>query len=81
MNTAIVDVKTALTEGLIDLHLPTVRRCYEDAARLAERETLNYERYLLELVTRECEDRRHTRIQRLLRQCGFQRRRIWRTST
>jgi DNA replication protein DnaC len=68
MNTAVADVKTALTEGLTELHLPTVRRCYEDSARLAERETLSYERYLLELVTRECEDRRHKRIQRLLRQ-------------
>jgi hypothetical protein len=43
MSTAVADVKTALTEGLTDLHLPTVRRCYEDAARLAERETLRYE--------------------------------------
>jgi IstB-like ATP binding protein len=69
MSTAsIADVKTALTEGLTDLHLPTVRSCYEESARLAERETLSYERYLLELVTRECEDRRHKRIQRLLRQ-------------
>ena len=80
MSTAIVDVKTALTEGLTELHLPTVRRCYEDAARLAERETLSYERYLLELVTRECEDRRHKRIQRLLRQSRMPRRRTWRTS-
>jgi len=68
MTAAIADVKTALTEGLTDLHLPTVRRCYEESARLAERETLSYERYLLEVVTRECEDRRHKRIQRLLRQ-------------
>ena len=68
MNPATADVKTALTEALTDLHLPTVRRCYEEAARLAERETLSYERYLLELVTRECEDRRQKRIQRLLRQ-------------
>lgn len=34
----IVDVKAALTEGLTELHLPTVRRIYEEAARLAERE-------------------------------------------
>ena len=68
MSTAIEDVKTALTGGLTELHLPTVRCCYEEAARLAERETLSYERYLLELVTRECEDRQHKRVQRLLRQ-------------
>jgi DNA replication protein DnaC len=68
MSQAVADVKSALTEGLTELHLPTVRRCYEDSARLAERETLSYERYLLELVTHECDDRRHKRIQRLLRQ-------------
>jgi hypothetical protein len=34
----IVDVKAALIEGLTELHLPTVRRIYEEAARLAERE-------------------------------------------
>jgi hypothetical protein len=64
----IVDVKAALTEGLTELHLPTVRRIYEEAARLAERETLSYERYLLDLVTRESQDRQQKRIQRLLRQ-------------
>ena len=68
MTPAIADVKSALTTGLTELHLPTMKRSYEEAARLAERETLSYERYLLELVTRECEDRGHKRIQRLLRQ-------------
>ena len=67
MTPAVADVKAALTTGLTELHLPTVRHCYEEAARLAERETLSYERYLLELVTRECEDRERKRIQRLLR--------------
>ena len=46
-----MDVKAALTEGLTELHLPTVRQFYEEAARLAERETLSYERYLLDLVS------------------------------
>src|SRR3954465_8592200 len=68
MTTDIVDVKAALTGGLNELHLPTVRRTYEEAARLTERETLSYERYLLDLITRECEDRQQKRIQRLLRQ-------------
>ena len=61
-------MKAALTEGLTELHLPTVKRIYEEAARLAERETLSYERYLLDLVTRETQDRQQKRIQRLLRQ-------------
>ncbi len=43
-------------------------RTYEEAACLAERETLSYERYLLDLVTRESRDRQQKRIQRLLRQ-------------
>ena len=68
MTTAVTDVKAALTEGLTELRLPTVRHCYEETARLAERETLSYERYLLQLVTRECEDRQRKRIQRLLAQ-------------
>jgi DNA replication protein DnaC len=66
--TDIVDVKAALTANLTELHLPTVKRIYEEAARLAERETLSYERYLLDLVTRESHDRQQKRIQRLLRQ-------------
>jgi len=61
-------VKAALTEGLTKLHLPTVKRMHEEAARLAERETLSYQRYLLDLVTRETQDRRQKGIQRLLRQ-------------
>ncbi len=68
MTTAVADVKSALTDGLATLHLPTMRRSYEEAARLAQRETLSYERYLLHLVTRECEDRQQKRIERLLRQ-------------
>jgi DNA replication protein DnaC len=68
MTTDTVDVKAALTEGLTALHLPTVKRIYEESARLAERETLSYERYLLDLVTRETHDRQQKRIERLLRQ-------------
>ena len=64
----VIDVKAALTTGLTELRLPTVRHWYEETARLAERETLSYERYLLQLVTRECEDRQRKRIERLLNQ-------------
>ena len=61
------EVRPALMEQLKDLHLPTVRECYEETARRAERETLSYEQYLLEVVTRECEQRRKSRVQRLLK--------------
>jgi hypothetical protein len=58
----------SLTENLKALHLPTIRQCYEEAAREAERETLSYERYLHEVVQRECEERRENRAARMLRQ-------------
>src|SRR5260370_31834949 len=63
---AVGDVRPALIEHLKDLHLPTVRECYEDTARRAERETLSYEQYLLEVITRGCAQRRKSRVQRLL---------------
>ena len=63
-----IDVKQSLDRHLRDLHLPTVRECYEPSARRAEAETLSYERYLLELVEREAEDRRQRRVERLLHQ-------------
>jgi DNA replication protein DnaC len=61
-----VDVKTELAEYLRELHLPAIRRLFEEAARQAERETLGYEQYLLQLVERECQERRANRIARLL---------------
>jgi DNA replication protein DnaC len=65
---AIADVRPALIGHLKELHLPTVRDCYEDTARQAERETLSYEQYLLEVISRECEQRRKSKVQRLLKE-------------
>jgi len=62
------DEKAALIDHLRELHLPTMRGCFEELARQAEQETLSYERYLLTLAERECQDRRQRRIERLLRQ-------------
>ena len=45
MNGAMGQVRPALMEHLKDLHLPTVRGCYEETARRAEKETLSYEQY------------------------------------
>ena len=53
---------------LKELHVPTIRDCFEDIARTAEQESLSYERYLLELAEKECEARRERRIGRLLRE-------------
>ena len=60
------DIKKELTGYLRELHLPTIRDCFEDKARRAERETLSYEQYLLELFESECQQRRENRIARLL---------------
>jgi DNA replication protein DnaC len=62
------DVKGDLTGYLRELHLPAIRQCFEEKARQAERETLSYEQYLLDLAERECQERRENRIARLLRE-------------
>jgi DNA replication protein DnaC len=64
---AAMEERPVLMEHLKELRLPTVRQCYEETARRAERETLSYERYLLEVITRECEERRKARVEGLLR--------------
>ena len=60
------DVKKELAEYLRELQLPAIRRCFEEKARRAERETHSYEQYLRDLAEQECQERRHNRIQRLL---------------
>ena len=64
-------VRAALLENLTNLHLPSMRACFEEAARRAEKETLSYEQYLLELSERECESRERNRIARLLKESGL----------
>lgn len=62
------DIHVELAPHLKELHLPAFRECYQDEADLARRESLTYERYLLELAERECEARAHKRIARYLRE-------------
>jgi DNA replication protein DnaC len=57
-----------LAAYLKELHLPTVRTSYEELARQAQQEALRYERYLLDLVQREVQQRRSHRTDRLRRQ-------------
>jgi DNA replication protein DnaC len=57
-----------LDRCLKDLHLPTVRHCYQDEAIVARRDNWDYESYLYELAKSECEDRQNNRIARLLRE-------------
>jgi DNA replication protein DnaC len=63
-----VAVNDRLEAQLRQLHLPTMRLIYQEVARTAQQETLTYERYLLELVERECQHRQSRRINRLLQQ-------------
>jgi DNA replication protein DnaC len=65
------DLRAALTGHLKELHLPTVRECFEDVALKARQESVTYERYLLELCEREMEVRRQKRIERLLRESNL----------
>ena len=57
-----------MTACLRALHLPTMRREYDAAAARARQESTSYERYLLDLAERECESRRSSRVERLLRE-------------
>lgn len=66
-------IRTELLENLKELHLPTMRECFEQTAQQAEKETLSYEQYLLQLTERECESRRSKRIAALLRASGLPR--------
>ena len=52
---------------LTELHLPTIRRCYQEAAISARRDNWEYESYLLELAERERDARRNARTARLLK--------------
>jgi DNA replication protein DnaC len=71
------DVKERLLAQLKELHLPAFRRSYEELARQAQQEGLSFEQYLLGLVERECQERRHKRIERLLRQSRLPLEKSW----
>ena len=57
----------ALAKGLQELCLPTMRAQQEEVARQATAESWSYAEYLLELVQRECQQRRQNRIERFLK--------------
>ena len=56
-----------ILDYLKQLHMPTMRGCYQQIADFARKEPLSYEQYLLELLKLECEARRQNRIDRNLR--------------
>ncbi|RLC00734.1 MAG: AAA family ATPase [Deltaproteobacteria bacterium] len=61
------DIHEQITDLLKQLHMPTVRNCYEQITDQARKESLSYEQYLLELLILECDMRRQNRIARNLR--------------
>jgi DNA replication protein DnaC len=62
------EVKPQLVGCLKELHLPTMREAFAAVAEQARQESLSYEHYLLELANRECDERRHKRVERLLKE-------------
>src|SRR5947209_15261176 len=61
------DVTAGLTRCLQELRLATVRSQYEAVARQATAEAWGYAEFLRELVERECQQRQHNRVERLLK--------------
>ena len=56
-----------ILDYLKQLHMPTMRQCYQQIADQARSESFSYEQYFLELLKLECEARRQNRIARNLR--------------
>ena len=62
-----MNINEQIVHHLKQLHMPTMRRCYEQIADQARKESFSYEQCLLELLKLECEARRENRIARNLR--------------
>ena len=60
--------ESRLQDLLRELQLSGIRECYAEEADLARKQSLSYERYLLETLERESETRRENRVARFLRQ-------------
>ncbi len=56
-----------MTDYLKQLHMGAIRRCYEQVADQARKDSWSYEQYLLEVIKNECETRFENRIARNLR--------------
>src|SRR5258708_20161928 len=64
---AAADVRPALIGHLKDLHLPTVRECYEDTARRGGRKTPSYEQDSPGAISGESQQRPKSKGQRVLK--------------
>ncbi len=65
---ASTELKPRLYSCIKELHLPALLRSYSDAAGRAQKESLSYEAFLLEVLEREVESSWNNRIERLLRE-------------
>jgi DNA replication protein DnaC len=57
-----INIHEQILDYLKQLHMPTMRGCYQPIADCARSESFSYEQYLLELLKLECEARRQNRI-------------------
>jgi len=73
------DVTAELLRCLQQLRLATVKAHYEEVVRQATAETWSYANFLLELVQRECQQRQHNRIERLLKASKLALEKSWAT--
>lgn len=64
----VIETKDKLTSCFGQLRLRGIAENYEELNRLAIKESLGYEEYLLELLEQECDYRMHKRISRLLKE-------------
>ncbi len=62
-----INIHEQILDYLKQLHMPTMRECYQQIADSARKESFSYEQYLLELIKLESEARRQNRIARNLR--------------
>jgi DNA replication protein DnaC len=62
-----INDRDQIDTNLKSLHMPTMRRSYEEMADQARAEAWGYEKYLLQLLSLECEVRWQNRISRNLR--------------
>lgn len=73
----LADVRKKLHQDLKELRLPTVRRCYEEQAKQAEKDSSSYEQYLHELLELEVEARQQNRVVRFLRESRLPLEKSW----
>jgi DNA replication protein DnaC len=71
------DETAALARCLRELRLATVRSQYESVARQATAESWSHAAFLRELLERECQQRQHNRIERLLKASKLAQEKSW----